>query len=202
MAKIVIECTEKIVSPDAQVMTVGLNEDGQNTTETSNTSNVLETGNNVEFVVKENDGSTKTIGGRILEINGSKPSSDEDPSTFSFVVDASEEYNSNIMTIESNNIESLTKEGCETVNAEQLKSYVYTEDHNIISYDDNDNPSYIGVGDMVNVTFCEDVTRLGRVIDIDNTIVQIDASSKSQSDIMTFATSHIIDGLILIEKAE
>lgn len=200
MAKIVIECTEKIISPDAQVMAIGSNED-QTTGNVSETSSVLEVGNTVDFVIKDGE-STKTIGGRILEINGSKPSSDEDLPTFSFVVDASEEYNSNIVAIESNNIESLTKEGCETVNAEQLKSYVYTEDHNIIKYDDNDNPSYIGVGDMVNVTFCEDVTRLGRVINIDNSIVQVDGSSKSQSDIMTFATSHIIDGLILIEKAE
>lgn len=202
MARIVVNCSEKIINSEAQVMTLDLNDDGQDMTETSNASDILEIGNNVEFVVKGNDESTKTIGGRILEINGSEPSSDEELPTFSLVVDASEEYNSNIVTIESTNIESLTKEGCETVNAEQLKGYVYIEDHNIVLYDDNDNPSYIGVGDMVNVTFCEDVTRLGRVLSIDNFIVQIDGSSKSQSDIMTFDTSHIINGLILIERSE
>lgn len=195
MAKIVIECTEKIVSPDAQVMAVGSNED-QTTGSISETSAVLEIGNTVDFVIKDGE-STKTLRGRILEIRGLVDETNE-TSTFTFLIDASEEYNSNILSVDSVDIETLTKEGCDPITAEELKKYVYIQDHNIVSYDDNDEPTYISTGDVVKISGIEE--HLGKIISINTNIIEIDASSKLQSDILAFDTSTLTTGGVTIEK--
>lgn len=195
MAKIVIECTEKIVSPDVQVMTVDLNED-QTTDNISDTSAVLEAGNTVDFIIKDGE-STKTLRGRILEIRALVDDTDG-TSTFTFLVDASGEYNSNILSVDSVDIETLTKEGCDPVTAEELKNYVYIQDHNIVSYDDNDEPTYISVGDVVKMSGVEEHT--GRIININTNIIEIDASSELQSDILAFDTSILTTGGATIEK--
>lgn len=195
MAKIVIECTEKIVSPDAQVITVDLNED-QTTDNISETSAVLEAGNTVDFIIKDGE-STKTLRGRILEIRALVDEIDG-TSTFTFLIDASEEYNSNILSVDSVDIETLTKEGCDPITAEELKNYVYIQDHNIVSYDDNNEPTYISVGDVVKISGTEE--RTGRIININTNIIEIDASSELQSDIVAFDTSILTTGGATIEK--